>query len=72
MLEGGSKIPKRERLYVLSTSLVSVLPLDIKLYRDEKDKVFVREEDVKKWKGFKKWEEHFRDAEEALEAIKLK
>lgn len=60
MAKKGKNIPKSKRLYLKDNILVSILPLEIKLYKDEQDRLFVVEEEVKKWDRYKELEDLFK------------
>ncbi|ASJ10141.1 hypothetical protein A3L12_01935 [Thermococcus sp. P6] len=53
--DNGKDVPEEERLYVRSQSLVSVMPVDMPLYHDEEGRIFVREDDIKRWERFERF-----------------
>jgi len=55
----GSSIPRSRRLYVKSKMVIAVLPLDVRLYKDENGKLFVDEKDISNWDGFDEYERMF-------------
>ncbi len=63
LAEDGKSIPKAERLYLKGRFIVQVLPLEVELYVDEKNLVFVKESDVVKWEHFERFKDSFVSAD---------
>lgn len=55
----GSHVPESRRLYIMSKTVVSVIPDNIQLYKDEKGSVFIDEKDIVEWEEFDKYSNLF-------------